>query len=227
MSEVTLESQLFDIIKDEEMAENIKLAKIDMLIKLGVDVNAKFNRKSVLVWAKENKAEKVYEILEKNGAKEEVDPLSQKELWFDFTVAAIEGDAKKVKALIDEGLKVNASNEGSNVSSMTFAALKGNVEVMDILIQNGGNVNLVEKDGITPIETAIAEGQVDVVKLLVENGADIHRKNKFGISPIQMMVSSSYDDIKKLVSDNKEVVTDQENKKESIWNKIRSNFSRN
>jgi hypothetical protein len=40
MSKITLESQLFDIIKDKEMAEHIKLAKIDMLVRLGVDVNA-------------------------------------------------------------------------------------------------------------------------------------------------------------------------------------------
>ena len=41
MSEVTLESQLFDIIKDEKMPEYIKMAKLDMLVTLGVDVNAK------------------------------------------------------------------------------------------------------------------------------------------------------------------------------------------
>ena len=37
MSEVTLESQLFDIIKDKEMPEYVKLAKLDMLVTLGVD----------------------------------------------------------------------------------------------------------------------------------------------------------------------------------------------
>ena len=81
------------------MAENIKLAKIDMLIKLGVDVNAKLNRKSALVWAKENKVEQIYELLEKNGAKEEVDPLSQKELWFDFTIATINDNVKKSRRI--------------------------------------------------------------------------------------------------------------------------------
>ena len=41
MSENILEKQLFEIIKDKEMAEHIKLAKIDMLIRLGVNVNAR------------------------------------------------------------------------------------------------------------------------------------------------------------------------------------------
>jgi len=225
MSEKILESQLFDIIKDEEMAENIKLAKIDMLIKLGVDVNAKLNRKSALIWAKENKVEQIYELLEKNGAKEEIIPASQYELWFDFTIATINDNVKKVEELISEGLDVNAYNK-DNVSCMTFAALKGNKDIMELLIKNGGDVNLVDRDGIYVIETAIAEGNVEVVKALVENGADIRRKNKFGISPMQMMKSSSYDDIKKLVLDKKESVIETENEKESIWNKIRKNFSR-
>ena len=225
MSEITLESQLFEIINDEEMAENIKLAKIDMLIKLGVDVNAKLNRKSALIWAKENKAEQIYELLEKNGAKEEIIPASQYELWFDFTIATINDNVKKVEELINEGLDVNAHSK-DNVSCMTFAALKGNKDIMELLIKNVGDVNLVERDGIYVIETAIAEGNEEVVKALVENGADIHRKNKFGISPMQMMKSSSYDDIKKLVLDKKESVIETENEKESIWNKIRKNFSR-
>ena len=225
MSEKILESQLFEIINDEEMAENIKLAKIDMLIKLGVDVNAKLNRKSALIWAKENKAEQIYELLEKNGAKEEIIPASQYELWFDFTIATINDNVKKVEELINEGLDVNAYNK-DNVSCMTFAALKGNKDIMELLIKNGGDVNLVDRDGIYVIETAIAEGNEEVVKALVENGADIHRKNKFGISPMQMMKASSYDDIKKLVLDKKESVIETENEKESIWNKIRKNFSR-
>ena len=225
MSEKILESQLFEIINDEEMAENIKLAKIDMLIKLGVDVNAKLNRKSALIWAKENKAEQIYELLEKNGAKEEIIPASQYELWFDFTIATINDNVKKVEELINEGLDVNEHSK-DNVSCMTFAALKGNKDIMELLIKNGGDVNLVDRDGIYVIETAIAEGNEEVVKALVENGADIHRKNKFGISPMQMMKASSYDDIKKLVLDKKESVIETENEKESIWNKIRKNFSR-
>lgn len=219
MSEITLESQLFEIIKDEEMAENIKLAKIDMLIKLGVDVNAKLNRKSALVWAKENKVEQIYELLEKNGAKEEIEPISQKELWLKFSVATVKGDVDKAEELIAEGLDINAHSKDS-VSCMTFAALKGNKDIMELLIKNGGNVNLVDSDGISVIETAIAEDNGAVVDVLVKNGANIHRKNKHGISPLEMMKTCSSKEIKKIVLDN------TNNKKESFWDKIKSGISR-
>ena len=71
MKEVTLENQLLDIIKDKEMAEHIKLAKIDMLVRLGVDVNGKSRGKSALIWAKEQGEEKISEFLSHNGAVEE------------------------------------------------------------------------------------------------------------------------------------------------------------
>ena len=41
MSEITLESQLFEILENKEMPEHIKLAKVEMLVNLGVDVNVK------------------------------------------------------------------------------------------------------------------------------------------------------------------------------------------
>ena len=68
MSEVTLESQLIEIIKDEEMAEHIKLAKIDMLVRLGVDVNVMCGAKSALMFANDKNEQKIAELLKDNGA---------------------------------------------------------------------------------------------------------------------------------------------------------------
>ena len=63
MDEVTLESQLIDIIKDKDMPEHVKLAKLDMLVTLGVDVNTKNNVKSPLFLAKECGEKAVYEFI--------------------------------------------------------------------------------------------------------------------------------------------------------------------
>ena len=71
MSEITLESQLFEIIQNEEMAEHIKLAKLDMLIKLGVDVNAKDESEddiTALMKASKEGLKEVVELLVANGA---------------------------------------------------------------------------------------------------------------------------------------------------------------
>ena len=49
------------------MEDKIKLAKLDMLVILGVDINAKKKGKSALIWAKEAKNEKVIENSNKNS----------------------------------------------------------------------------------------------------------------------------------------------------------------
>ena len=71
MSEITLESQLFEIIENKDMSEKIKLAKLDMLVKLGVDVNAKEKswwEKTALMKASEKGHKEVVEFLVFNGA---------------------------------------------------------------------------------------------------------------------------------------------------------------
>ena len=80
MSEVTLESQLIEIIRDVDMADHIKHAKIDMLIRLGVDVNVMCGARSPLRFAKDNNLKKVAELLENNGAKDVFDEEIAKEL---------------------------------------------------------------------------------------------------------------------------------------------------
>ncbi|MBE6463689.1 MAG: hypothetical protein E7005_08085, partial [Alphaproteobacteria bacterium] len=103
MSEDILEKQLFEIIKDKEMAEHIKLAKIDMLVRLGVDVNVMCGARSPLRFAKDNNLEKLVELLENNGAKDVFDEKIAKELGAKL-IKACQGEEKKdVKELIDMG----------------------------------------------------------------------------------------------------------------------------
>ena len=65
MSENILEDQLIDIVYDADMPEDVKLAKIDMLIKLGVKNEAK-NEALLVSWRGDS--EKIVEMLILNGA---------------------------------------------------------------------------------------------------------------------------------------------------------------
>lgn len=65
MSENILEDQLIDIVYDADMPEDVKLAKIDMLIKLGVKNKAK---NEALLVACRGDSEKIVEMLILNGA---------------------------------------------------------------------------------------------------------------------------------------------------------------
>ena len=179
MSEKILESQLFDIIKDEEMAENIKLAKIDMLIRLGVDVNAMYGAKSALKLANEVNNQKVIEFLENNGAKDIFDEETAKELGKKLIEVCANGEKKDVEELIDMGADVNAKDI-DNRTALMEASMIGNKEVMEVLIQNGANVNAKCSNDWTALMFASYNGYEECAELLIQNEADVNARNRDG-----------------------------------------------
>ena len=62
-------------------------------------------------------------------------------------------------------------------TALHFAAKNGHVDVAKVLIQNGADVNAVEKDKDgTALHGArsLTNGHVDVAKVLIQNGADVN-----------------------------------------------------
>jgi hypothetical protein len=92
-------------------------------------------------------------------------------LW----AAVRNGDAKAVKAALDQGADVNAKNE-IGVTALWIAASKGKLDVVEVLLDHGADVNA--RDGIwyqTPLSVSlggfIGGGQADLVKRLLKAGA--------------------------------------------------------
>ena len=54
----------------------------------------------------------------------------------------------------------------------------GQKEVVELLLSKGAAINLADKDGITPLHTAIQERHKEVVELLLSKGAAIDLANK-------------------------------------------------
>ncbi|MBE6462613.1 MAG: ankyrin repeat domain-containing protein [Alphaproteobacteria bacterium] len=179
MSENILEKQLFEIIKDKEMAEHIKLAKIDMLVRLGVDVNAMYGAKSTLKLANEVNNQKVIEFLENNGAKDIFDEETAKELGKKLIEVCANGEKKDVEELIDMGADVNAKDI-DNRTALMEASMIGNKEVMEVLIQNGANVNAKCSNDWTALMFASYNGYEECAELLIQNEADVNARNRDG-----------------------------------------------
>ena len=177
MSENILEKQLFEIIKNKEMAEHIKLAKIDMLVRLGVDVNAMYGAKSLLKLANEVKEEKIAKFLEEKGAKGFFDEEKAEELGQELLkeCGQKEINFEKVKELINNGADIEAKNNNGYTSLMS-ASDRGHSEVVKLLIEKGVDI---EAKNIS-IMIASRSGYSEIVKLLLENGANIEAKNHDG-----------------------------------------------
>jgi ankyrin repeat protein len=124
MSEDILEKQLFDIIKNKELSEEIKLAKLDMLIKLGANVNVVNKNNTPLMMACVFGHEKIARWLIDNGAN-----IHQKDdVGRDALIIAswIGHNEKILELLIDNGADVNQKdNEGE--TALIKASSSGNI----------------------------------------------------------------------------------------------------
>ena len=105
MSEVTLESQLFEILENEEMPEHIKLAKVEMLVNLCVDINAKNEGETALMKASQKGYKEIVEILLENGADVNVKGYSD---WTALMHASHYGHKDVVELLLENGVNLDS-----------------------------------------------------------------------------------------------------------------------
>ena len=105
----------------------------------------------------------------------------------DLWAAARTGDLQAIKRYIQEGGDVNALDKTFQLSAMSWSALYGQTEVVQLLIESGVDVNIRSGDGATPLHSAAFLGRVDVTKLLLENGADIKARNNDGATPVDVL----------------------------------------
>ena len=112
--------------------------------------------------------------------------------------AAHDGNIEAVKQHIAAGTDVNAKNNQEETAlyhaCMPFIRTDNPVEIVELLIENGADVN-VKSTGITgwtPIHQASQilryedndTTAVDIIELLIENGADVNAKDRIGLTPL-------------------------------------------
>ena len=51
---------------------------------------------------------------------------------------------------------------------------QSHIEIINLLIKNGANVNATNKSGVTSLTISVKSGQADIVKHLIAQGADIN-----------------------------------------------------
>ena len=89
------------------------------------------------------------------------------ELWN----AARAGDAARVAAALDKGADVNSGNR-YKAGALFFAADRGHVEVIKLLLDRGANINVQDTFyKMRPIVMALMNGHADAVKLFLERGS--------------------------------------------------------
>ena len=93
-------------------------------------------------------------------------------------------DIKAVKQALAEKADPNGQDSEFGVIALNWAALIGNVEIAEILLAAGADVNGKSRDGGAPLSGAAFMGRADVCELLLSKGGDPKQKNAKGEDPL-------------------------------------------
>lgn len=98
----------------------------------------------------------------------------------DIDVARKQGFKEIVNVLEAERKRRAGQREGTNNNGETalhLACFYGNFEKVEQLVEDGADIEAIEKYGRTPLHFASDEGHEKIVELLTEKGADLNKKN--------------------------------------------------
>jgi ankyrin repeat protein len=98
-----------------------------------------------------------------------------------------DNDKQAVKLFIEAGFDINTPAD-SGITALHIAAMKGNTDIVKMLLDKGANPNAAvtsgAEKGSTPLMAAVAGGYVEIVKLLVAKGADVNAKDDHGLTAL-------------------------------------------
>lgn len=99
----------------------------------------------------------------------------------DLHNAAAMGRARTVKAFLREGMPQKLGADSYTV--LHVAAENGNVEIIDIALANGGDINGQDSRGRTPLHSAVEANKFGAVQRLLARGANRNIADSGGNTP--------------------------------------------
>ncbi|KAI8494515.1 positive regulation of extrinsic apoptotic signaling pathway via death domain receptors protein [Branchiostoma belcheri] len=106
--------------------------------------------------------------------------------------AAIRGDEKTATKLLQQGVDVNCRVSGVGNTPLHKAASGGHVDVAELLLKAGAQVDSRNKFEYTPLHYAAEEGHVGVAELLLKAGAQVDSRDRFGNTPLHNAASGGH-----------------------------------
>jgi ankyrin repeat protein len=160
--------------------EHDSIAKLKSLLKEGVDLN-----RPVLI-GEEYDLEEHDEISPLFYAIRKYASLEMIELMLESGVDLFGVDRDGISALdmaikfkhmdmicfcIDKGFDLNTTKRKSGITPVMLAACFSDIDLMEILLESGGDINAVDRTGMSPLDYARKLGQKKMQAYLEERGA--------------------------------------------------------
>jgi ankyrin repeat protein len=175
----------------------------DLVVKYPQDVNARSGcHVTPLVAALAGGHSQTANYLHDNGAHLNIPGSCQRN---PLHSAAWYGDFEMAQVLIDYKADINARSD-DNWTSLHEASegrisFQNNIprlpDVARLLLERGMDVNVLDKNNVTPLHVAARNGRVGVVRVLLEHGANVGAEDKQCRTPLHAAVEGRYDDRRK------------------------------
>lgn len=168
-------------------------AVVELLLKQGANLKAKDTQEKTAIYlaAEENSIDTLKVILQNEDAKLLID---ESDLYENtpLHVAAINGYALVVEALLKHGARIDARNEDEN-TPLHLAAKNGKVRTITELVRKDPSIiNDEDEASNTPLHLAATEGHVKCCKELLERGAEVDARNSTLWTPLDCAAAKGH-----------------------------------
>ena len=116
--------------------------------------------------------------------------------------AARNGKIDMVQWLLENGADIDAVSNDRGYSAVMDAVWKSNVQIVELLVNKGANLNFVSRDGQTALILATGSENFQICRILAENGADPTIKDRMGMSSIDYATLFKKEEILNLYKEN-------------------------
>ncbi|HEV8095553.1 MAG TPA: ankyrin repeat domain-containing protein [Burkholderiales bacterium] len=100
------------------------------------------------------------------------------------------GDFENARKLIEQGADLEAKDPGTGASVLHYAVMRGNPEILQLLLGRGVDVNSRTRNGTTPLHTAVLYNRYEVAEMLLNKGADVGAKSTSGATPLAIATAA-------------------------------------
>jgi ankyrin repeat protein len=145
---------------------NVKAAQLLLNEGATVDAREKWGGQTALMWASARRHPEMMQLLISKGA--------------DVNARSI--DRNYQRHVTAEGRPKSLDSGG--LTPLLYAARENCVACVDVLLENGADIDLPDPDGVSPLHVAIMNANWDLARQLILAGADVNQWDIFGEAPL-------------------------------------------
>ncbi|XP_054008738.1 histone-lysine N-methyltransferase EHMT2 isoform X1 [Hylaeus anthracinus] len=110
------------------------------------------------------------------------------------------GDLEKLVNVLACGYNANHTfRDYAHRTGLHIAADKGHLSCVHVLVQAGAQLDVMDRNQLTPLMLAASKGQADVVKYLIRIGADVTLKGEDGMTALHMAAKSGHLEVCRII----------------------------